>query len=122
MHSDKRSKVRLSVKRQNMTTLSSDAPARITSQTLTRVGKGTPMGELMRQYWIPALMSRELERDGDPIRLLLLGEKLIAFRDSDGKAGVLDERCPHRGVSLFLGRNEKRGIRCVYHGWQYATD
>src|SRR5258708_35435669 len=105
-----------------MSDFSSNAPERITSQALTRTGKGTPMGDCMRQYWIPALMSRELEPGGDPIRLLLLGEKLIAFRDSDGKPGVLDQRCPHRGVSLFLGRNEERGIRCIYHGWKFATD
>jgi len=91
-----------------MSDLSSSAPERITSRTLTRVGQGTPMGGFMRQYWIPALMSRELERDGDPIRLLLLGEKLIAFRDTDGKPGVLDERCPHRGVSLFLAATRDR--------------
>src|ERR1041384_6124092 len=72
---------------------------------LTQTGPGTVMGELMRQYWIPALLSSELPRDGDPIRLMLLGERLIAFRDSDGKAGVMDHRCPHRGASLFLGRN-----------------
>jgi phthalate 4,5-dioxygenase oxygenase subunit len=105
-----------------MQALSSKTPERITSQTLTRVGKGTPMGQFMREYWIPALMSRELEPDGDPVRLLLLGEKLIAFRDSDGKPGVMDQRCPHRGVSLFLGRNEEGGIRCIYHGWKFTTD
>jgi phthalate 4,5-dioxygenase oxygenase subunit len=105
-----------------MPDFSSDTPEPLTSQSLTRTGKGTPMGECMRQYWIPALMSRELESDGDPVRLLLLGEKLIAFRDSDGRPGVLDQRCPHRGVSLFLGRNEEQGIRCIYHGWKFATD
>ena len=77
------------------------------------------MGELMRQYWIPAVQSSELERDGAPIRLMLLGEKLIAFRDSAGRVGVMDHRCPHRCASLFLGRNEEGGIRCIYHGWKY---
>jgi phenylpropionate dioxygenase-like ring-hydroxylating dioxygenase large terminal subunit len=77
------------------------------------------MGELMRQYWIPAAQSAELERDGAPIRLMLLGEKLIAFRDSAGRVGVMDHRCPHRCASLFLGRNEEGGIRCIYHGWKY---
>ena len=86
---------------------------------LTQVGPGTVMGELMRQYWIPAVQSSELERDGAPIRLMLLGEKLIAFRDSAGRVGVMDHRCPHRCASLFLGRNEQGGIRCIYHGWKY---
>ena len=86
---------------------------------LTRVGPGTVMGDLMRCYWIPALMSSELERDGAPVRLMLLGEKLIAFRDSDGRVGVMDHRCPHRCASLFLGRNEARGLRCIYHGWKF---
>ena len=89
------------------------------AKELTQVGPGTPMGELMRHYWIPAAKSSELERDGAPIRLMLLGEKLIAFRDSNGKAGVMDHRCPHRGASLFLGRNEEGGIRCIYHGWKF---
>jgi phthalate 4,5-dioxygenase len=86
---------------------------------LTRVGPGTAMGQLMREYWIPAVLSSELARDGAPIRLMLLGEKLIAFRDSAGRVGVMDHRCPHRCASLFLGRNEEGGIRCIYHGWKY---
>src|SRR5579871_1619232 len=86
---------------------------------LTRVGPGTVMGELMRQYWIPAAQSSELVRDGAPMRLMLLGEKLIAFRDSNGRVGVMDQRCPHRCASLFLGRNEAGGLRCVYHGWKF---
>jgi phenylpropionate dioxygenase-like ring-hydroxylating dioxygenase large terminal subunit len=86
---------------------------------LTRVGPGTPMGALMRCYWMPAAMSSELERDGPPMRLMLLGEKLIAFRDTDGRVGVMDHRCPHRCASLFLGRNEEGGIRCIYHGWKF---
>src|ERR1700730_7385915 len=89
------------------------------SEELTRVGPGTVMGELMRQYWLPAALSRELARDGAPMRLMLLGEKLIAFRDSSGRVGVMDHRCPHRCASLFLGRNEENGIRCVYHGWKF---
>jgi phthalate 4,5-dioxygenase len=91
------------------------------SEDLVRVGPGTVMGEMMRQYWLPAAMSSELERDGAPMRLLLLGEKLIAFRDSEGKVGVMDQRCPHRCASLFLGRNEEGGLRCVYHGWKFDT-
>jgi phthalate 4,5-dioxygenase len=86
---------------------------------LLLVGTGTPMGEMIRQYWIPAVMSSELQRDGAPLRLALLGEKLIAFRDSSGRVGVMDHRCPHRCASLFLGRNEENGIRCIYHGWKY---
>nr|WP_256872880.1 Rieske 2Fe-2S domain-containing protein [Candidatus Entotheonella palauensis] len=93
-----------------------------THDDLTRVGPGTLMGDLMRQYWIPAAMSSELEPDGEPMRLVLLGEALIAFRDSSGRVGVMDHRCPHRCASLFLGRNEADGIRCIYHGWKFDTD
>ena len=92
------------------------------STDLTRVGPGTAIGELMRQYWLPAAMSAELEPDGPPMRLPLLGEKLIAFRDTSGRVGVMDQRCPHRCASLFLGRNEHDGIRCIYHGWKYEVD
>ncbi|HZT06375.1 MAG TPA: Rieske 2Fe-2S domain-containing protein [Chloroflexota bacterium] len=93
------------------------------NEILCRVGRGTPMGELMRRYWVPACLSEELpEPDCDPIRLRLLGEDLIAFRDSDGRVGVMQERCPHRGASLFFGRNEEGGIRCLYHGWKIAAD
>ncbi len=93
-----------------------------THQELTQVGPGTIMGDFMRQYWIPAAISAELEPDGEPIRLALLGEPLIAFRDSSGRVGVMDHRCPHRCASLFLGRNEDDGIRCIYHGWKFDTD
>ncbi len=89
---------------------------------LTRVGAGTATGEMMRQYWIPAAMSSELEADGPPLRLLLLGEKLIAFRDSSGRVGIMDHRCPHRCASLFFGRNEEGGLRCAYHGWKFDAD
>ena len=91
----------------------------IDSVELTRVGPGTVMGQLMREYWIPALMCSELARGAAPLRLMLLGEKLIGFRDSAGRVGVMDHRCPHRGASLFLGRNEEGGIRCIYHGWKF---
>lgn len=91
-------------------------------EELIRTGPGTAMGNLMRHYWIPACQSSELEVDGAPIRLMLLSEKLIAFRDSSGRAGIMDHRCPHRCASLFLGRNEENGIRCVYHGWKYDVD
>ncbi len=92
------------------------------NQILTRVGPGAPMGELMRHYWLPAIASSELKADAEPLRLKLLGEQLIAFRDTSGKVGVMDHRCPHRCASLFFGRNEEGGIRCVYHGWKFDTD
>ena len=90
---------------------------------LTRTGTGTPMGDLMRRYWIPALLSKQLsEPDCAPVRVRLMGEKLVAFRDSKGRLGLLDEQCPHRTASLFFGRNEECGLRCVYHGWKYDVD
>ncbi len=92
------------------------------SEDLVRVGPGTVMGGLMRQYWLPAAMSSELKADGAPMRLMLLGEQLVAFRDSSGRVGVMDHKCPHRCASLFLGRNEEGGIRCVYHGWKFDVD
>src|SRR5579864_1513366 len=80
------------------------------------------MGKLMREYWIPALLSSELPTpDCDPVRVLLLGERLLAFSDSTGRVGLLAHNCPHRGASLFFGRNEEGGLRCVYHGWKFAT-
>jgi phthalate 4,5-dioxygenase oxygenase subunit len=94
----------------------------IESEQLTRVGPGTMMGDLVRQYWLPAAKSSEVVVGGDPLRLMLLGEKLIAFRDHTGRVGVMDHRCPHRCASLFYGRNEAGGIRCVYHGWQFDAD
>src|SRR2546422_6878683 len=90
------------------------------NELLCRVGRDTPTGNLLRQYWIPALMSSELpERDGAPVRVRLLGENLIAFRVTSGKIGLIQNHCPHRGASLFFGRNEEEGLRCVYHGWKY---
>jgi len=89
---------------------------------LTRVGPGTKMGSLMRQYWLPALKSDELVAGGDPVRLRLLGESFLAFRSPDGSVGIVDHLCAHRCASLFYGRNEEGGIRCVYHGWKFATD
>ena len=89
---------------------------------LTRTGPGTPMGDLIRRYWIPVLLSDELPGpDCAPKRVKILGEKLVAFRDSRGQAGLVDERCPHRNASLFFGRNEEGGLRCVYHGWKFDT-
>ncbi len=92
------------------------------SEILTQTGPGTLLGELMRQYWLPALKSNELEADGDPLRFMLLSEKLIAFRDTSGRVGVMDHRCPHRCASFFFGRNEENGIRCTYHGWKYDVN
>src|SRR5579859_5596556 len=93
------------------------------NELITRVGRGTPMGNLMREYRVPALLSSELPSpDSDPVRVLLLGEKLIAFRDTNGKVGLIQNNCPHRGASLFFGRNEEAGLRCVYHGWKFAVD
>ena len=93
------------------------------NERITRVGRGTPMGSTMRRYWIPALLARELaEADGAPVRVRLLGEDLIAFRDTEGRVGLLDEFCPHRRTSLFFGRNEECGLRCVYHGWKFDVD
>ena len=90
------------------------------NQILTRVGPGTPMGNLMRRYWMPALLSSDLPAlDCPPVRVKLLGEELVAFRDTQGRVGLLDEFCPHRLASLFLGRNEECGLRCVYHGWKF---
>ena len=92
------------------------------SRELTQVGPGTPMGTLMREYWIPALRSSELIAGREPVRLMLLGERLLAWRDAAGQAGVMDHRCPHRGASLFYGRNEGDGLACIYHGWKFAAD
>jgi phthalate 4,5-dioxygenase len=90
------------------------------NELLTRVGKGTPLGELFRCYWIPALLSEEIaEPDGPPVRVRLLGEDLVAFRDSTGQVGLIGELCAHRRISLYFGRNEAGGLRCVYHGWKY---
>ena len=90
------------------------------NELLTQVGRETPMGELMRRYWIPALLSEEISLpDCPPVRVRLLGEDLIAFRDSEGKIGLLGEHCSHRGTSLFFGRNEACGLTCIYHGWKY---
>jgi len=90
------------------------------NELVTRVGPGTPMGNAMRRYWIPALLSQEIPApDCPPARVRLLGEDLVAFRDSNGSIGLLDELCPHRRASLYFGRNEECGLRCVYHGWKF---
>ena len=90
---------------------------------LCRVEGGAPMGALMRQHWLPACMSEEVATpDGAPVRIALLGEALVAFRDTDGRLGVVDEHCPHRRASLALGRNEESGLRCLYHGWKIDVE
>jgi phthalate 4,5-dioxygenase len=90
------------------------------NEFLTRTGPGTPMGELFRRYWLPALLASELpEADCAPVRVKLLSESLIAFRDTQNRLGLIDEFCAHRGVSLWFGRNEENGLRCSYHGWKY---
>jgi phthalate 4,5-dioxygenase oxygenase subunit len=91
------------------------------NELLTRTGPGTAMGNLVRQYWLPVLESRDLAPDGRPFRMRVLGESLIAFRDTQGNVGLLNEFCRHRNASLYWSRNEENGIRCVYHGWKYDT-
>lgn len=87
---------------------------------LTQTGPGTKMGDLFREYWLPALLAEELpENDCPPVRVKLLSERMIAFRDSEGRLGLIDEFCAHRGASLWFGRNEQGGLRCAYHGWKY---
>ena len=93
------------------------------NELLTRIGPGTPMGELIRRYWIPALLSEEIPTpDCPPVQVRLLGEELVAFRDTEGRIGLLEEHCSHRGTSLFYGRNEQCGLRCIYHGWKYDVE
>jgi len=90
---------------------------------LTRTNPGNPMGNLMRRYWMPALLSAEIpEPDCPPVRVRMLGEDLVAFRDTQGRIGLIGEHCAHRGTSLFFGRNEECGLRCIYHGWKYDVD
>jgi phthalate 4,5-dioxygenase oxygenase subunit len=90
---------------------------------LVHTNKGTEMGTLLRRYWIPALLAEEIaEPDCPPVRVQLLGERLIAFRDTAGRIGLIDEFCSHRAASLFFGRNEECGLRCAYHGWKYDVE
>ena len=90
------------------------------SETLIRTGPGTAMGNLMRRYWAPILQSSEIaEPDSPQVRVQIMGERLLAFRDTQGRVGLIDEFCTHRGASLFFGRNEECGIRCSYHGLKF---
>ena len=90
---------------------------------LTQAGKGTPMGELLRRFWMPALLSEELpERDGAPKKIRIMGEDLLAFRQTDGRIGIVEPHCLHRGANLYYGRNEECGLRCSFHGWKFDID
>ena len=89
------------------------------NEFLTQTGPGTPMGDFVRRFWLPFLVADELVPDGPPLRVKLLGERLVAFRATDGRVGLVDEFCPHRRAPIFFGRNEEDGIRCVYHGWKF---
>src|SRR5687768_1553981 len=90
------------------------------NQILTVTDPGTPMGEFFRRFWQPVALSSELpEPDGAPIRVQVMGEDFIMFRDTQGRVGLVDRRCPHRGADLFYGRNEDCGLRCVFHGWKF---
>jgi phenylpropionate dioxygenase-like ring-hydroxylating dioxygenase large terminal subunit len=87
---------------------------------VTQTGPGSIMGALFRCYWLPILLAEELpEKDCPPVRVKILSERLLAFRDSEGRLGLIDEFCPHRGASLWFGRNEECGLRCPYHGWKF---
>ena len=87
---------------------------------LTQTDPGTPMGEYFRRFWLPVALVEEVrEADGPPVRVNIMGEELVAFRDSEGELGLIDARCPHRGAHMFFGRNEECGLRCVYHGWKF---
>lgn len=93
------------------------------NELLCRVGPGTLMGDLFREYWLPAMQSEELpEPDCDQVRVLLLGEELVGFRDSNGNVGLVENSCPHRGASLYYARNEDCGLRCIYHGWKFDVN
>ena len=93
------------------------------SELLVRTGPGTAMGEYFRRFWLPVALSRELpEPDGPPVRVKVMGEDLLAFRDTQGRVGLIEPRCAHRGADLFFGRNEDCGIRCIYHGWKYDVN
>jgi phenylpropionate dioxygenase-like ring-hydroxylating dioxygenase large terminal subunit len=93
------------------------------NELLTRTGPDTPMGQLLRRFWVPVLLAEELpEPDCPPVRLRIMGEDLVAFKDTLGRIGVLDAYCPHRRAHLFWGRNEECGLRCVYHGWKFDVE
>jgi phenylpropionate dioxygenase-like ring-hydroxylating dioxygenase large terminal subunit len=93
------------------------------NELVTNISPGQPMGEFFRRFWMPVALAEELPGpDGVPLRVEILDEKLVAFRDSDGRVGLMDAYCPHRGAPLFFGRNEENGLRCIYHGWKFDVD
>jgi phthalate 4,5-dioxygenase oxygenase subunit len=92
------------------------------NELLVRTGRGTAMGEYFRRYWQPVALARELEPDGAPLRVRVMGEDFVAFRDTRGQVGLVEPRCAHRGADLFFGRNEECGLRCIYHGWKYDVE
>jgi phthalate 4,5-dioxygenase len=95
----------------------------VDNELLVRTGPGTAVGEYFRRYWLPVALSRELpERDGPPLRVRMLGEDLLGFRDSEARVGLIEPACAHRGANLYYGRNEEGGIRCIYHGWKYDVE
>ena len=96
--------------------------SRADNEFVTRVSGGAATGEVFRQFWLPVLFSYELEADGAPLRVRLLGEDLTAWRNTDGSVGLIQNACPHRGASMFFGRNEENGLRCVYHGWKFDVE
>src|SRR5262245_65130471 len=93
------------------------------NEFLTRSGPDTPMGALLRRFWMPALLSEELpERDGPPRKIKIMGEDLLAFRASNGRVGIVEPHCPHRGANLYYGRNDEYGRRCAFPSWQLDLD
>jgi phenylpropionate dioxygenase-like ring-hydroxylating dioxygenase large terminal subunit len=91
------------------------------NERLTRVGPDTPMGAMLREYWLPACRAAKVEAEGAPERLRLMGENFVAFRGSDGRLGFIAEACPHRCASMALARNEGDGLRCIFHGWKVGS-
>lgn len=93
------------------------------NELVTCTGPDTPMGAFFRRFWLPIMLAEELPApDCPPVRARILGEDLVAFRDTAGKIGLLEAHCAHRRAHLFFGRNEECGLRCVYHGWKYDVD
>lgn len=92
------------------------------NELLTRVGPGTPMGAMLREYWVPACRSASIEADGAPFKVRLFGENFVAFRVTDGRVGFMQEACPHRCASMALARNEANGLRCIFHGWKFSVE
>src|SRR6202020_1906570 len=110
--------------RTRLTTIKALIPTTVEEkERLTRVGQGSAMGDVIGRYWIPACLAREIPKPDDPpIRIRVLGEELVAFRDTTGRVGLVDAFCAHRRAPLFFGRSEECGLRCIYHGWKYNTD